>query len=311
MQIKDSAVHKVRIEPASLGQPDHLNAPPTELAYAPPSTHSLFEEPAPNLKTKDVPGAVTHLLNRSQRRIADAAYDMATSEEQHIEFMHSTFASVGLPRSQFPGRVYERTCGRASLRVEAGSIWNGERWEEQPVPYGPKPRTLLVFLTSYAVRHRTKVIPVGDTFSEFLRMLGAESLTGGERGSRTAYRKQIAALSAATVRLGVPTRNGMENCVAQPIKKFSLWYSQNADGQRPLWPGEITLSDDYYESALERAFPIDARALQALSSSAMAMDMYLWLASRLWRVGEHPVIVPPCTCSSGRTHRLSKTNRRT
>lgn len=230
-------------------------------------------------------------LTRSEKRIANAVYDMAVSEQAQIEFVHSSFASVGLPRSAVEGRSFERRSGRASLRVDAGSLYDGENWVDQPVPYGPKPRMVMVHISSYATRFRTAEIPIGDSFSEFMRLLGVNNINGGDRGSRTSYRKQIMALSAATIRLGIPTDNGARTVVSQPISQFDLWFTQQSEGQRPLWPGVITLSNDYYESLLQHSFPVDGRALHAIGSSALAMDIYMWLASRLWRVGDKPVMI--------------------
>lgn len=230
-------------------------------------------------------------LTRSQLRIANAVHDMAISDQAQIEFVHSSFASVGLPRSPVEGRFFERQSGRASLRIDAGTLYDGENWVDQPVPYGPKPRMVMVHISTYATRFNTPEIPVGDSFTEFLRLLGVNNINGGNRGSRTNYRKQIMALSAATIRLGVPMEKGARTVVSQPISQFDLWFSHKAEGQRPLWPGTITLSTDYYESLKQHSFPVNGQALHAIGSSALAMDIYLWLASRLWRVGEKPVLI--------------------
>lgn len=245
----------------------------------------------PEPEAPDLGGGQRLLLTRSQRAIADAVYDMAMAEQQQIEFVHSSFANVGLPRSAVEGRTFERRSGKASLLIEAGKLYDGENWIQQPVPYGPKPRMVMVHISTYATKYRTPEIPIGESFSEFMRMLGVTNINGGDRGSRTSYRKQIMALSAATIRLGVPTANGARTVTAQPISQFELWFSQREEGQRPLWPGVITLSSEYHESLIEHAFPVDGRALHAIGSSALAMDIYMWLASRLWRVGERPVMI--------------------
>lgn len=228
-------------------------------------------------------------LSPAQRRLAAAVYDMAVSERQQVEYIHSTFASVSLPRSEVKGRLYERTVGAASLQVQAGSLWDGQTWIEQPVPYGPKPRMIMVHISTYATRHRSKEIPIGESFAEFMRMLGVSNINGGERGSRTSYRRQIMALAAATLRMGFATKDGARTMVTQPFNQFELW-SQGQGTQRTLWPGTITLSQDYFESLLEHSFPIDGRALHALGTSALAMDIYMWLASRLYRL-DKPLLI--------------------
>ena len=46
----------------------------------------------------------------------------------------------------------------------------------------------------------------------------------------------------------------------------------------------MRLSPEYFESLTKHAVPLDERALAALSGSAMALDVYAWLAQRLHRI---------------------------
>ena len=46
----------------------------------------------------------------------------------------------------------------------------------------------------------------------------------------------------------------------------------------------MVLSEDYFSSLIESAVPLDNRALQALKGSALALDVYAWLAHRLHRI---------------------------
>jgi len=51
-----------------------------------------------------------------------------------------------------------------------------------------------------------------------------------------------------------------------------------------LWPGSMTLSGEFYSTLLEHAVPLDPRAVHGLQKSALALDLYTWLAHRLCRV---------------------------
>ena len=46
----------------------------------------------------------------------------------------------------------------------------------------------------------------------------------------------------------------------------------------------IELTPEFYASLAESAVPLDARALGALKHSALALDVYSWLAHRLHRI---------------------------
>lgn len=53
-----------------------------------------------------------------------------------------------------------------------------------------------------------------------------------------------------------------------------------------LWPGVLELSHEFYETLTNHAVPLDYRALAALQHSALALDIYTWLAHRLCRISK-------------------------
>jgi hypothetical protein len=75
-----------------------------------------------------------------------------------------------------------------------------------------------------------------------------------------------------------------------PISRYDVWFPKSPS-QRMLWPTTVTLSQEFYESLIgQNALPLDARAIRALQQSAMALDVYTWLAHRLCRIpGNKPV----------------------
>src|SRR4028118_1848844 len=118
-------------------------------------------------------------LTPIQQRLLDAA-------ETHdnpvgIDFTHSVLCQVGMPRRSTDARVFERTSGNATLRIEAGALYDGKRFIEQPLPYGTKPRLILVYLSGQAIRTKSRNIDVGESMREFLLRLGIDP-SGGPRG---------------------------------------------------------------------------------------------------------------------------------
>ena len=67
------------------------------------------------------------------------------------------------------------------------------------------------------------------------------------------------------------------------VSAFDLWFPKN-ETQRVLWPSTLRLSLDYYDSLTRFAVPLDERAIAALAHSALALDIYCWLAQRLHRI---------------------------
>jgi hypothetical protein len=53
-----------------------------------------------------------------QRRIVDAACDIAELDTENPEFLHAVLCQCGLPRSRPKERIFERSNGNASMRLE-------------------------------------------------------------------------------------------------------------------------------------------------------------------------------------------------
>ena len=206
-----------------------------------------------------------------------------------IGYMHAVLSQVGLPRKKTEGFMFERTSGGASLLVEAGKLWNGREWLQQPLPYGPKPRVMLMDLFTYAIKHQTRVIDLGDSITDYLRRLGWTK-QGGAKGPLTMFHKQAQALAACHMSLGVAYGNQAHTVSGQPIRRFAAWLDDRGR-QRTMWPAALELSADFWESLREFAVPLDMRSVRALSGSALALDLYTWLAHRLHRL-KKPVFVP-------------------
>lgn len=237
--------------------------------------------------------STSHGPEREKKKVLDFALRIETAPltGDDIQFMHSIFCQVGLPRSRVKGNQFERRSGDVALLVEAGKLWDGREFVQQPVPYGAMPRLMLAWMNTYAVRYKTPEIPIGESASEFLRMLGKDT-SGGKKGTFTTFRTQIQALSACRMTLGYNVDGCAHTYAGTPIKQFAAWLNDNGHkGQRPLWPGLITFSDEYFKTLSVHAVPIDLRALMALQGSSLAMDIYCWLAERLHRIHGRPVVL--------------------
>ena len=236
----------------------------------------LEPPPAPAVIERQVPTASDKLINAGAT-IADERPDSADRA-----YMHSIMCQVGLPRSKVAGTSFERRSGGAGLLVEAGRLWDGKEFVQQPIPYGTHPRLMLGWMNTQAVRLDSPVIPVGDSASEFLRMLGKDT-SGGPRGAFTMFKVQVQALSACRMTLGFNANGRAHTYEGKPITHFDAWIAGHNE-QRPLWPGSVTFSDEYFATLKNHAVPIDLRAYSALKGSALAMDVYTWFAQRLHKI---------------------------
>jgi hypothetical protein len=213
-------------------------------------------------------------LSRETARILRFAADIVEGPPDQPDFLHSVLCQVGLPRRATLELKFERRNGLASLLVEAGSLYSEQKWLQQPLPYGPKPRLALVHISTEAVRTKSRVIDSGRSLHDFMRRLGIG--TNGREYKN--FRQQMRALSACRMSLGY----GNTTIDAKPIEKFSTWTALQDD--HGLEESVIELTTKFYDSLVDSAVPLDPRALACLQGSSLALDIYTWLSHRLHRV---------------------------
>lgn len=225
-----------------------------------------FVEPAP----------VPVVSNKRKTARCESSIEIQTLEPDLIEdlaFYHAIFCQVGLPRAKVKGREFRRQSGDAWLNLQAGYLDEGSGPVAQPLPYGRLPRLLLAHLSTYAVRYNTREIPIGTSASNFLKSIGLRA----DGREHKALRLQMHALAAAHLQIGYRGRtyNG------QPVNQIDAWTTGD---EKSIWPGILKLHDEFFESLKESAVPLDLRALDGIKDSALALDIYTWLAHRLRRV---------------------------
>ncbi len=152
------------------------------------------------------------------------------------------------------------------------------------LPYGEKPRLVLIHLATEAKRTDSPVIDVEGSMTAFARSLGME--TNGQQIRD--LKGQLSRLAASSVRMRMVQEGRAYQVNTQIISAFDLWYPTHP-GQKVLWPSTVRLSHEFFESLERHAVPLDYRAVLMIAHSSMALDAYTWLAQHLHRV---PVAMP-------------------
>ena len=216
-------------------------------------------------------------------RIIDTSDEILNNQPEKIDFLHTVLCQVGMPRKQVEERIFERKSGTASILLTAGKLFKRNEWVDQPLPYGSRPRLVMIHLSSEAIRTQSRKVEIGDSIREFMRKLNIDT-NGGPRGGYGMFRKQMEALAACHMTIGMSVSNRDVTINTQPISRFEAWLHNQDTSQFSLWPGILELSQEFYETLNAHAIPLDSRALSALKHSALAIDIYSWLAQRLCRV---------------------------
>jgi hypothetical protein len=155
-----------------------------------------------------------------------------------------------------------------------------ERLVQLGLPFGPKARMILMHINQQALKHQTPEIEVQDSLTKFVQR--TLKLAPHGRNMRI-VKEQLARLSAASIRLGVVKDGHALTVNSQIVTAFDIWFPKDAR-QRVLWPSIVRLSLDYWESLKAYAVPLDEDHIARLSHSALALDIYAWLAQRLHRI---------------------------
>jgi len=226
-------------------------------------------------------------LTRTESRLLDAREEIVAKVfgEQPKMFSHAVLCALGLPyrKPADDVRHFQRTSGRASLLLEAGMVPSrAGGWSPVGLPYGPKSRLLLLHLCSEAVYKQSPLVEVEDSFTAFARSIGIS--TCGR--SLKMLREQINRMSVVSMRLSKTYGDTVDVFQGHLFSRFQAHTPEDTN-QLQLWTSFVEFSPDFYTSLAQHSVPVSKDAIGALKHSSRALDIYTWLAHRLWRVPTH------------------------
>lgn len=210
--------------------------------------------------------------------------------QHRLGFQARLWAQVSLPyRDPGPIPSWRRQNGSVTLVLHPGLM------EQRPggtfidaYPFGVIPRLLLTWMATEAVRTKDRQLFLGPSLSKFLRDLGMGDRSGGRKGNITRLREQVQRLSSSRMTVidsrDVAGRRHSKMESVQIATGWDLWLTPD-EGQQTLWPSSITLSTEFYQSILAAPIPINLAhlaALRALRGSGLSIDIYTWLAWRMF-----------------------------
>jgi hypothetical protein len=199
-------------------------------------------------------------------------------------YNHALLCSVGLPHKN-PGdsvRSYQKSSGAVSLQLTAGSIPRpGDGFQDVGLPYGAKARLVLLELSSRAVMTQSPIVEIEYSFTAFARSMGFS--TSGR--SLNLLRQQVVRMSVVTMRLSKSQGRYKDTFQGTVFSKFRAELPSD-HAQTTLFPSFVEFSPIFYESLINHAVPILREAIIALKASSRGLDIYCWLAHRLYRLNK-------------------------
>ncbi len=201
---------------------------------------------------------------------------LAIEEEEAREagtlgYMARILVQVTMPHSNPEVATFERTNGKLSLAIMGHP--------KVGLPYGTYPRLLLAWLVTEAVKNKESTVILGSSLSRFMSELSLIP-SGGRWGTIWRLRDQMRRLFGSSISC-VYSEDDLSGGMGFNIaKEYHLWWDPKRPEQTDLWQSSVILSQDFFQEIIDRPVPIDMRALKALKSSSMALDLYCWLTYR-------------------------------
>jgi hypothetical protein len=223
------------------------------------------------------PNNLDLLINR-----ALAIEDEMALDADALGFMARAMVQATLPHSKVAGNEFTRKNGNYSLTILSPSSIG--------LPYGSVPRLLLAWVTTEAVKTKSKELELGDSLSGFMRELDLVP-TGGRWGSITRLKEQTKRLFASSITAIYEQGDGTQIINQSVADRAVFWWHPKDPNQTALWKSSISLTETFYREIVDRPVPIDMRAIKALKKSPMALDIYTWLTYRVSYL-KKPISIP-------------------
>jgi len=213
------------------------------------------------------PQTIDALINQ-----ALAIEDDDAQEAGALGFMARAMVQATLPHSKVAGNEFTRINGNYSLSIMAPSAIG--------LPYGTIPRLLLAWVTTEAVKTKSRELELGDSLSGFMAELDMMP-TGGRWGSITRLKDQSRRLFASSITAVYENGPGFAVINQAVADRAQFWWDNKHPEQAGLWKSTVTLSENFFNEVIDRPVPIDMRAIRALKKSPLALDIYTWLTYRM------------------------------
>jgi hypothetical protein len=227
-----------------------------------------------------------------ERKFLESMFNIRETEptKADLAFMSRACVQATFPHSD-PGDVpiWCRTNGNLTLSIKPDYEIDTKTGKPRNVglPYGTVCRLLMFWITTEAVKTKSRRIELGESLAAFMRELEIVP-TGGRWGTIPRLRDQMNRLFRARISFDIKHGSNGENNHAwvdmQVAPKGELWWSYDAPKSRTLWKSWIELGELFFEAICSAPIPLDMRALKALRKSPLALDLYAWLSYRTFIV---------------------------
>jgi hypothetical protein len=237
-------------------------------------------------KLKDEPPKQSRIRSGEikKKSIIDASVEIGMNPIRADEIADTSWGAKCLVAAALPYRnpkpeqlqngAWVRHNGNYTLWIQGGP---------EGLPYGAYPRIFTIWLTTEAVRTQSRRLETAGSFKEFCRKIEIDT-SRGKRGSGRLFIEQANRLlsSRAAFITGSFDEGRIKKEFLQFTDEFELFFDISNPDQISLFESEIVLTEKFYTEITTHSIPLDMRAVTALRQSPLELDIYQWLAYRMY-----------------------------
>lgn len=240
--------------------------------------------------------SVQNLPEQTELELAGAHPADPLGVYDHHAYLPWEFIHFNLPYRRPAEPIWTRTNSNATFEVVAGRIQMPDGTVDRFVPYGKQALRRAALDVHGGEAHQLTNARAGALVQHVPQQARDRCSHGlarwaGEHHDKSNPRAAAPACSRLRLRCR-PTMRDPDGRVH--LRDFgyrltsasSLWFShREAADVEGLFPSTVTLSSELFGSIIERGNPVNLegwRTIQATSKSPLALDVYVWLCSRLW-----------------------------
>jgi hypothetical protein len=255
------------------------SADPTRASPSPRST--ALSQSGPRVATSRRDRAYARAKAVDQLSLVGQQINTPPIPEDAIAFIATFLVHATLPYKD-PGAVdyWERSNGKITITFEPGLTPKDSRGHRRRagLPFGIYPRLIFSWLTTEAVRTRSPVLSLGDTFTDWIRSGLQLNPTGGVNGTITRIREQMTRMLA--MKITVTSLDTDEKLLTDinlvPIEGVAAFWDPLQPDQHYLRNPTLALNQRFFDEAIKSSVPFDDRVQLELAKrhACMAIDLY-------------------------------------
>lgn len=220
-------------------------------------------------------------MSQSLSRQIDRLVDIGLKDygqDQDVKLFTRMMLQTVIPRKKTKEREILIRNGHWKIGIQAGI---GEK-----LPSGSLPRMILIWTIAEAIRTESRVVQLGASLAEFMDALGISDQTGGRWGTITRVKTAARQLfkSRVMVEYEGPDSYSLDNI--QFADRVRAYWTTAEHNQLDIEGHAVELHELFFKSILQQPFPLDLNVLKALSRSPLGIDLYVWMAYRIYNVNK-------------------------